>query len=130
MIPYRARHVALIKPDVSDEWQELALRAQDEGRGYTACLEGDPIGCAGVRVINPGVGEAWALFSPLIRTMPKTLFKAVRTGLDEIIAEEKLKKLVSIVDMEDKAALRFMAHLGFSPKRLIVERTLEAADEP
>ena len=124
MIPFRARHVPLIKPDVSDEWQQLALEAQEEGRGYTACLMGDPIGCAGVRVHANNSGEAWALFSPLIKKLPLSLFRAVSKGLNEIIAEEKLTKVWSIVDPKDEAACRFMTHLGFGVAKHLYEREI------
>lgn len=122
VIPFRARHVPLIRPDVGPEWIELAETAQEHGRGYTACLLGDPIGCAGIRVHGNGIGEAWALFSPLLKTMPKALFKNVRHGMLEIIAEEKLKTVWALVDPEDETAQQFMERLGFRMKHWIYER--------
>lgn len=122
IIPFRARHVPLIKPEAGKEWLELAEAAQENGRGYTACLLGDPIGAAGVRLHAQGIGEAWALFSPLIKAMPKSLFKSVSKGLNEIIAEEKLTKIWALVDPEDETAQQFMEHLGFRMKHWIYER--------
>jgi len=124
IIPFRARHVPLIRPDAGPEWIDLAEEAQEGGRGYTACLLGDPIGAAGVRVHGNGIGEAWALFSPLLKTMPKALFKNVSKGLNEIIVEEKLKKIWALVDPEDEIAQRFIERLGFHMKHWIYEKEL------
>jgi hypothetical protein len=128
VIPFRARHIPLIKPDVSEEWQELALTAQEHGRGYTACLRGDPIGAAGVRVLNSTTGEAWALFSPRIKTLPFSLYRSVSKGLNEIIAEEKLKKVWALVNPDDEAALRFMQHLGFAMSRHLYELEVRCSE--
>jgi hypothetical protein len=99
---------------VSEEWRQLALTAQELGCGYTACLLGDPIACAGMRIdAADRTGEAWSLFSPVIKAMPLSLFRIVSKGLNEVIAEEKLKLVWSIIDPNNETAVRFIRHLGF-----------------
>ena len=99
---------------MKEEWQQLALTAQDCARGYTGCLLGDPIGCGGVRVDKENrIGEVWALFSPLVKALPLSLFRIASRGLAEVIEEENLVLVWSIVDPRNDAAVRFVRHLGF-----------------
>ena len=122
IIPFRARHVSVIAPNVSEEMMILAECAERTGRGYTGCLLGDPVGCAGVAIQRAGMGECWALFSPIIKTMPLSLFRAVKKGLDEIILESRLTTLYAVVEPTDKSAARFMEHLGFEMKKHLYYR--------
>jgi len=102
--------------------RQLALVGQNAGHAFTACALGRPIGAAGVTLQIAGRGQAWAIFSPLIRNRPVSLFRAVKHGLEEIIAETKVKKLYAVVDQDDEAAKRFMTHLGFHVKQHLFER--------
>lgn len=121
MIPFRARHVPLINPGVEDWQMGLYLAAERSGRGYTACLLGDPIGCAGVW-IDGKEGRVFAEFSPLIKAMPVQLYKAVKKGLAEIIEETRPECFYTLVDPKDPAAVRFMTHLGFTPGMQMYEK--------
>lgn len=121
LIPFRARHVPLIRPNVDDITMALALESERSGRGYTACLLGDPIGCAGVW-LHGKEGQVWALFSPLIKTMPVQLYKACKKGLDEVITEIQPTLLYARVDEADAQAARFMKRLGFAPTHRLYER--------
>lgn len=126
VIQFRAKHVRQIQPDASPEMIELAEWGEIGGRGFTACISGNPIGAAGIVVHREGMGEAWALFSPVIKRFPKSLFIAVKKGLEEIIEERQdLITLVSIVQGDDRQAVNFLKHLLFEPNgKVIYERRL------
>jgi hypothetical protein len=96
----------------------MALAEIAEGRGWawTAMLLGDPVGAAGVAITGDR-GEAWAVFSPLIKTMPVALYKAVAKGLAEIKAEVPVRLIVATADAQDAQAARFLRHLGFGLKK-------------
>lgn len=85
----------------------------EEGPGYTAMLLGQPIGAAGVSILRPGVGEAWAIFSPLIKTMPFAIHRNVKKILARIIAEQHLRRVHAAIDPQDKIAVRWIGRLGF-----------------
>lgn len=104
---------------------DLAEQAQRAGHAFTACLLGDPIGAAGVAIMDGNQGQAWALFTPLIKTLPLGLYRAVSKGLREVIVETRLRKIYAVIDPEDEKAQRFMEHLGFRMQRLLYERNLE-----
>lgn len=122
IIPFRARHVTSIAPLVSDEMKALATMAQTQGRGFTGCILGEPVGCAGIVVQRAGMGEAWALFSPILKTMPLSLYRAVKRGMDEIVLEMHLTKLYAVVEPGDERAANFMRHLGFEMKKHLYYR--------
>ena len=124
IIPFRARHLSLIAPIVSPEMLELGRSAEQTGRGFTACLLGNPIGAAGVAIQRPGLGEAWALFSPLIRSRKLELYRAVASGLKEIIQETRIKKIYAVIQPNDEAAVRFIEHLGFKLSGHLYEKFL------
>jgi hypothetical protein len=124
LIPFRARHVALIRPDVDPAMMALAQAAERSGRGYTACLMGDPIGCAGVWMHGKD-GQVFSYFSPLLKRMPVQLFKAAKRGLAEVIEELKPESLYARIDENDQAAVRFITRLGFDPTHRIYERTFQ-----
>lgn len=114
IIPFRARHLPHIRPDVNPEMQDLAWVAQEAGNAFTACLLGEYIGAAGVIVRESNLAEAWAVFSPTIKTFKRDLYVAVKHGLQEIIDENKVKKVTALIDPADAAAKRFIEHLGFN----------------
>lgn len=112
IIPFRVRHVKLIRPDASDDMMALALAAERSGRAYTACLVGDPIGAAGVWM-HGQEGQVWTLFSPLIKRQPVQLYKLVREKLEEVTNEFKPRLLYARCIRTDPQAVRFLQRLGF-----------------
>lgn len=113
VIPFRARHVPIIKPDVSEF--EMARAYRDEKIAYakTVCLLGDPMGCGGITPFEDGSAEAWALFSPLSKCFGKAMFKACKQGILEAERELNPTVLFARADLEDEAAQRFLQHLGY-----------------
>ncbi len=115
IIPFRARHLREIVPEMDNDLMELAKVAEQAGHAFTACLLGNPIGAAGITLTSNNTGQAWTFFSPLIKSMPKLLFKTVKDKLDEVIVETRLNKIYAVTTINDPIAQRFMKHLGFPP---------------
>jgi hypothetical protein len=66
-VPYNPADALAIVPKSSDATMnqlliETARLNAIAGPGYTALLDGRPVGCGGVR--THGIGDAWAVFSP------------------------------------------------------------------
>ena len=93
---------------------ELAKVAELNGVGWTACILGEPIGCAGMAVRSPYFGEPWAIFSPILKDcFAKTLYKLTKRYLEEALAKIAPLPAVSIIDKDNTAGRRFVEHLGF-----------------
>jgi hypothetical protein len=118
IIPFKARHVQLIKPDATPEMLELAQICESHN-GYTACILGDPVAAAGVVMQQVGIGEIWSIFGPIVKCYPKQLFAECKRLMAEVIAREKPRRLYAIVDPNDPKSIRFMEHLGFAMTRHI-----------
>jgi len=110
LIPFRAGHLREIKPDASDYWMELAGVYEDGGPAYTAMYLGHAIGAAGVYIPRPGIGEAWAMLTPMLKSMPFFLHRKVKRALETLT----LRRIHAQVDPRDKKAMDWILTLGFS----------------
>lgn len=61
-----------------------------------------------------GIGEVWSIFSPLVKCLPKQMFRECKRLLAEVIEKEKPKKLYTIINEDDLVAARFVKHLLFA----------------
>jgi hypothetical protein len=88
------------------------------GPAYTAVdAEGQIVGCFGVHNMWPGVGEIWAVFSPLAGRYPYVLVAAKRmiAGLMQIY-----RRLQAPLDpIACPEAIRFDERLGFKPEGMM-----------
>jgi hypothetical protein len=108
IIPFRARHLIEIKPDIDADTIGTYMRAQYEGVSYTAFLGGKAIGAAGVWVQKPGIGEAWAIFAPAMKAFPLLLHREVKSRLNKVM--KSLDEVYIICAGDDK----WFVKLGFS----------------
>ena len=131
-----------LRPFKAADFLGLELRAEDKGlrqqpeyvdylKGnevlgfcYTALLEGEVVGCGGVKPFWPGVGEAWAFFPAEKVKYKREIFYAAKLVLDRVEAENKLHRVQAVVRADFPEAMGFMHHLGFE-----VEAKLTAYNE-
>jgi hypothetical protein len=88
------------------------------GPGFTAFVDGKPVGCFGMR--DRGIGEGWAYISESIKEHPVTV---LRTAIEEI---EKIKQTNMIwrvlADVpQDQKACEFLEFLGFRKMEMYVK---------
>jgi len=122
IIPFRPRHVRLILPDATDSMITRAEYAVENGFSYTACLLGTPIGAAGMCFKEANTAELWAMFTPLFKSMPITLYRAVREKYAEAMSKApELERIYAIVDPRDETAIRFVQHLGLKMTNHVYE---------
>jgi hypothetical protein len=94
--------------------KKLAQFCDTSGYGYTACLDGVPVGAAGIVLHNDGIAEAWALFSPAVKAFPVSLYRSVVAGFAEAREKAgKLETIFSFIDPNDDTAARFIKRCGF-----------------
>lgn len=122
IIPFKARHIPLIKPDATPEIIELGKMAEASGCAITGCVMGDPIGAAGVAEHYGGMGQAWTLFSPYIKARYRiTIIRQARRLISEAFEEGKYSRIVALVDPDDPKACDFVEDLGFKLSRFMYE---------
>ena len=84
-----------------------------DGVGFSGFCDGQLIGCAGVRTLWPGVGEAWFIAGTAIYKHPKSVFKAVKNYLDKIIKEQEFWRVQANVRVDNSMGVKFIQMLGF-----------------
>lgn len=120
VVPFRPGHVAAIRPawpfTVEADSAELEARAAASaaaGPAWTLLLDGDPVGCGGVVLLWPGVGEAWSLSAESAAAIPLALHRAVREGLAEAQMRYRLHRIQAAVLACHVVGRRWLALLGF-----------------
>lgn len=92
-----------------EKWAKL----NEESTGFSGFCDDKLIGCAGIRTIWDGVGEAWVLASQGVYKHPKSVFKNVRDYLDKIIKEQGLWRVQAHVRTDNLMGIKFIQMLGF-----------------
>jgi RimJ/RimL family protein N-acetyltransferase len=85
------------------------------GAGFTGVRKSDGkiLGCGGIKVISPGVGEAWALFCDEIGLYAKECKEYAVHYLSALVKEMGLQRLQCVVYADEKIKVRYVKALGF-----------------
>lgn len=128
LLPYDPEYVDQIMAENPRDW-ELRLSShpdwsawkrfwKEEGPAYTLLADGKPVLCAGVIIMEDGIGEAWAVMSTLIPKYRKACFARIKRMLGRIISLYHLKGVQAFVDPKFPQAKHLMVHLGFEECKL------------
>ncbi len=90
-----------------------AAEHKEYGPAYTGTRNGEIIGCGGIMILWPGVGEAWANFAAPARQSPKDVLFCIRKGLDIITEAYELIRVQALATPTFPESIRFLKHLGF-----------------
>lgn len=113
IIRFKARHTRMIKPDASDAMVEAAQICERSKHAYTACINGEMIGCAGMTIRSQNCAEPWAMFKPEFKARPKTMYSIVKRLLTQAMQDIAPLPAVSMIEPTDTTGRRFLEHLGF-----------------
>jgi hypothetical protein len=117
LVPFQAWHAKHIDSNVSEAFKRMApfyeAMHMKNGESYTALLGDHPMGAGGILILREGIGDAWMLLSPLIRSMPLFLSRTTRRMHKEIAARFDLRRIQMSVDARDEAAFKWAVFLGF-----------------
>lgn len=80
--------------------------------------DGEIVFCAGIHNLWPGVGEIWAVFSPLAKRYPDTWIVARRL-LDRYFSNGYVRLQAALDPVDCPEAIRFDERLGFKPEGLM-----------
>lgn len=124
LIPYDPIHIQQMTI-VSEPNMEIALdidqwaESMNEGEAYTAICEEGIIGCAGVRPLWHGVGEAWMCASPLLMSYQIGTIKAMQKMFDDIISRNGYVRIQCIVNENIHRGMPFAKFFGFQVEGLL-----------
>lgn len=115
IVPYKAEHYMSIENGINlfGEVKEFLSKQYLRGPAYTMFAGKEIVGCAGVMILWSGVGEAWAIATPIARKYPIYIVKTVRKVIDIIMKSMKLERMQAVVDKENKVGQKFTRKLGF-----------------
>lgn len=92
---------------------ELAKKYKDNGPSFTAFFKGEPFAMAGVNILWPGHGEAWAIFGEGFWKHGFFIHRNVMRYMNRIAAENKLQRIQAVAKTDHKAAITWLKALGF-----------------
>jgi len=101
---------------------EMAARAAASaaaGPAWSLLHEGRPVGCGGVAVLWPGVGEAWSLSAPDLGALALALTRLSAALLDAAAARHRLHRIQAAVHIDNGSGRRWLARLGFEEEGLM-----------
>lgn len=107
--------LALYRDWLADRLDPYAIR----GCAFTGLIGGRVVGCAGVRPMWAGVGEAWAVFSLEALGRPVSLFRAAARGLAAMEDRQGLRRIQATCHADHDAGARFLRALGFEREGLL-----------
>jgi|GEM_PF-480816 len=91
----------------------------EAGPAYSAIVEDRVLLCAGIMLMWPGVGTAWAVVSPLIEVYPIAGSAAVMYGLQYLADKHKLHRIQAPVYEKFERGIRWVEFLGFKREGLL-----------
>lgn len=100
-----------IRAEATDEIWELSKAREAVGLAYTGTVNGEVVGCAGLDLFWPGVGEVWLLLCET--SMPIRTITVLKEGLKELIKENNLHRIQCHIRHDLPKGVKLVEHLGF-----------------
>jgi len=123
VVPYEPEHFLRIQRKCTNLQHAMGFGTLEElariflrGPAYTGFANEEIVGCGGIMLLWRGVGEAWAVASPLAGRYPKFFHKTIRQFLAWLIEKHRLERVQAMVDENFEAGLRWAWSLGFRPE--------------
>ena len=115
VIPFHVEHYleATQGMPVFGDPREHGRVFEQAGPAWTGLVNDHVAAVAGIIILHPGLGEAWAVVTPLGRQHIRFVHRAVREGLRAIIQEHQLIRVQAKVIPDFFPGRLWAAHLGF-----------------
>ena len=122
IIPFEPEHAQAIVADnlrKQEGWfatidvTEWLKTCKDNGAGYTLMVDNCPIACAGIIFQGWHKAAAWALLSSLFYRHKVKIHRAIKSGLDATIIENKLRRVEALIDPRFPQSIDFIECFGF-----------------
>ncbi len=96
-----------------EQIDELAQTREDNGKCITGLVDGVIVGCGGIDLMWPGVGEVWLMLSYEVDKYPIRSYEVIQQGLAELIEHNDLKRTQCWCREGFAAAHTLLRHLNF-----------------
>jgi hypothetical protein len=100
----------------TDQMKELAQEREDNGQCITGFYDDEIVGCGGIDLMWPGVGEVWLFLSYEVDRYPKQCFRVIKNGLDKLIEDNELIRCQAWCRSGFDKGHTLFRHLGFKPE--------------
>ena len=102
--------------EIVDFWgvDTLSREYKDKAFGFTGLFDGEPVILAGVYLLWPGMGEAWALLSKDFRKHGIFIHRSVMKYLPLVAESQRLKRIQAVCDESHKEAVDWLKRLDFT----------------
>lgn len=134
VIPFKPEHLQSLDEDtfkrlgLIPDWFEKAKQFNGNGTCYSGFVDDELIACAGINILWPGVGEAWAVVTPRIYKHPLFFHKAIVHELNAIIKKHKLCRIQATVLNDFPKGKEWLERLGFEPEGIMRKYDTEGLD--
>lgn len=108
--------------------KELAEETESDGLSFTGVVDDKIVGCGGVRILWPNVGEVWMMLSPDVDGYPIVAWEAIKGGFEKIVQENDFVRLQGWCRVGFVKAHTVFKHLGFEPEGTAKKYTPDGVD--
>ena len=98
------------RPEYCRTWAKLNI---ENGPAYTAYINNEIVGSAGIRLTSDNEGVLWAVFSTKMKDHIKGTLRSSRELISALIIEFNLKTIYALSRKGFAAPQRMLEHLGF-----------------
>ena len=90
------------------------------GVGKIEDVRGSIVGCGGLMLLWPGVGQGWVIIDRMVREfLRKEAYTVVVAKITELSLEYKLHRIQAVVRKDLIPALKYASNLGFKPEGIL-----------
>jgi len=115
----------VLKPAPVRERAEFYLKM---GPAYSGWIDGKLIGCAGIMIMWPGVGEAWIIFSEDVLQYKKDAYVVILDYLRAIISKLHLRRIQAHCHSALPHGQKYLEQLGFECEGKLKKYGIDGAD--
>lgn len=108
--------------------KELAQETEEDGLSFAGVVNNEVVGCGGVRILWPHVGEVWMMLSPKVNGYPTTTWEVIKEGFEKIIEENDFARLQGWCRQGFAKAHTVFKHLDFEPEGIARKYTPYGVD--
>jgi hypothetical protein len=108
--------------------KELAESREANGQCLTGVTNGVIVGCGGIDLMWPGVGEVWLILSYEVDKYPLRAYEIIRDGLAKLIEDNNLVRAQAWCRKGFGQAHSLFKHLGFEAEGIARKYTPDGVD--
>lgn len=105
-----------IKCIPTEQMVELAETREANGQCITGWVDGHVVGCGGIDMMWPGVGEVWMFLSYETDKYPVKAFRVIKKGIDKLIQDNDLWRCQAWCGKNFTQGHTLFRHLKFKPE--------------